>query len=157
MIATHNNKYGQNEVRVICCRVYCKSVVLCKQPVVVTGRCLHCACLLCVVTINSLLWTISTDNGTTVTATLLCTICTLPCNSLHRMKSKISHHNSTFRKLIPLLRTRLWRLRCENTVTPRLTTNRSCDQNFLKKISCQTSIKNLIKISFRNTFLCFLL
>ena len=52
---------------------------LCKKRVAVTGRCLHCACLLCVVAINSLLRTISTDNGTTVTATqtatLLCTSC----------------------------------------------------------------------------------
>ena len=44
-------------------------------------------------------------------------------------------------------------------ITPRLKTislktNRSYDQNFLKKISIQTSI-NLIKISFRNTFLYF--
>jgi hypothetical protein len=53
----------------MCRAVYHSSAVM------VTGSCLHCgAALLYVVTINSLLRTISTDNASTVTATSAATL-----------------------------------------------------------------------------------
>jgi len=120
----------------MCCTADCKSVELCKQPVAVavavTGRCLHCACLLCVVTINSLVRTIITDNGSTsVTATHTDT--TLSALHLVFTHSHLIHcdaripkylnstlHLQTLTPLLPRPRPP----RCNNTATPRLTTIR---------------------------------